>query len=161
MAGSMTDRLKGAALLDINTYEEVEHDQTATAQAGGVVVLHAIAAAIGGWQLGMANALSMSLASLVGWAVWAFVTYFIGTRLFNGTATWGELLRTLGYAHAPGLLLVLGILPIIGWVVWPVVAIWMLVAGFIAVRQALDVGNGQAFLTVILGWGLLFSEGEP
>ena len=79
----------------------------------------------------------------------------MGDKLFGGTASWGELLRTLGFAHAPSLLLVLAVLPILGWAVRGVVGIWMLVAGFIAVRQALDFGNGKTFLTVVVGWVLV------
>src|SRR5207253_4692176 len=92
------------------------------------------------------------LSELIGWAVWAGVTYFIGVTLFNGKATWGELLRTLGFAQAPGIFLVLGIIPILGWLVRLVVGIWLAITGFIAIRQALDVSNGKAFATALVSW---------
>lgn len=76
----------------------------------------------------------------------------IGGWLLGGTATWGEMLRTIGFAHAPGILMVLAVVPLLGWGVEVVVGIWMLVAGVIAVRQALDFGTGKALATVFLGW---------
>lgn len=152
MAGSMVERMKGAALLEISTYEEVEHDATATMQAAGVVVLAAVAQAVGNWDLGLTTALTGALAALLSWGVWSGVTYLIGDKLLGGTATWGELLRTVGFAYTPGVLGFLGILPLVGWAVGLVLAIWMLIAGIIAIRQALDFSTGKAVLTAVLGW---------
>jgi hypothetical protein len=152
MAGSLVDRMKGAALLSVDTYEEVEHDQDATMQAGAVVAMVAVASAIGASPLGMVGAVKGALAALVGWLVWAGITYLVGSKLFGGTATWGELLRTLGFAQAPGVLLVLAFFPLLGWILRIVVGIWMLVAGFIAIRQALDFGNEKTLGTVLIGW---------
>lgn len=151
--GGMVSRMKGAALLDVATYEEVEHDLDATGQAAGVVFLVALAQAIGGADRGLVAAGVAGVAALGGWALWAGVTYFIGTRLFSGSATWGELLRTLGFAQAPGVLAILGILPLLGLVTW-VIPIWLLVTGFVAIRQALDIGNGPTFLTILVGWAV-------
>ncbi len=39
MARSFTERMIGAATLDIATFEEVEHDESATGQAAAVVAL--------------------------------------------------------------------------------------------------------------------------
>lgn len=80
------------------------------------------------------------------------MTYFVGTRFFGGTADWGELLRTIGFAQSPGVLYVLGIIPILGGLVRFAVMIWILVAGVIAIRQALDFSTGKAVLTAVLGW---------
>lgn len=149
--GPLVPRLLGAATFDVATYEEVEHDTAATGQAAGVVVMVAVARAIGESGDGLGSALLAAVAAFLGWGIWAGVTYLVGTRVFDGTATWGELLRTLGFAQAPGLLFILGVLPLMGLVLW-VVPLWMLVTGFVAVRQALDVGNGATFLTLLLGW---------
>lgn len=152
MARSITDRMMGAATLDVATYEEVEADTTATGQAATVVVLAAIASAIGAMGHGGIGIISMLIGTLLGWAVWSWITYFVGTRLFGGTATWGELARTIGFAQTPRILLVLGIVPVIGRLVGFAVAIWVLVAGVIAIRQALDFTTGKAVLTAIIGW---------
>lgn len=150
--GSLFARMKGAAFLDVDTYEEVEHDSTATAQAAGVVAMVAVARAVGALDGGITAIVGGAVSALVGWLVWAGITYVIGDKIFDGTATWGELLRTLGFAQAPGLLLVLAIIPILGWFVQFGVGLWILVAGVIAVRQALDFGTGKAIGTVVIGW---------
>lgn len=149
---TMGERMKGAALLEVSIYEEVEADTGATGQAAGVVSIAAVCAAIGG-ALGGPNGLLVGLISvLLGWLFWSGVTYFIGSRLFGGTATWGELLRTIGFAWAPGVLYVFGIIPLLGGLVRLVVSIWVLVAGIIAIRQALDFGTGRALLTAVVGF---------
>jgi hypothetical protein len=149
---SWTDRMKGAALLRIDTYEEVEADHTATGQAAGVVALVAVAQAIGGAGEGGSGILAGAISALLGWLLWAGITYLIGAKLLGGTATWGELLRTIGFAQTPGVLSVLGIIPVLGGIIRFGVAIWVLIAGIIAIRQALDVSTGKAILTAVLGW---------
>lgn len=153
---SMWDRMKGAAMLDIPTYEEVEHDESLTVQAGMVVIIVAVARGIGGIGGGETGIIGGVLAALFGWLLWAGVTYLIGDKLLGGTATWGELLRTLGYAQAPGVLLILGFIPLIGWLVGVLVFFWLLATGVVAIRQALDFSTGKAILTAFLGWILAF-----
>jgi hypothetical protein len=149
---SIVDRMRGAALLDVATYEAVEHDTSATGQAAVVVALAAAAAAIGNAFRGGPGLFGALAGYLVGWVLWSGITYFIGTRVFAGTATWGELLRTLGFAQAPGVLLVAAIIPGFGWLVSGAVGIWLLVTGLVAIRQALDIDTGKAVLTALLGW---------
>jgi hypothetical protein len=149
---SIVDRMKGAALLDTATYEEVEADTTATGQAAVVVAIVAVASAIGALRGGGASIIGGLVAAFIGWLIWSGVTYLIGTKVFGGTATIGELLRTIGFAQSPGVLLVLGIIPIVGLLVRFAVWIWLLIAGIIAIRQALDFSTGKAVLTALLGW---------
>ena len=152
--GSLIERMVGAATLDVDTYEEVEHDETATSQAALVVGLVAIAAAIGGIGAGGGGFFAGLLSAFVRWLVWSGLTYLIGTRIFAGKATWGELLRTIGFAQSPGVLFVLGIIPILGGLINLAVWIWLLVAGIIAIRLALDVDTVKAILTALIGWGV-------
>lgn len=149
---SMTDRMIGAAKLDIDVYEEVEADTTATGQAAGVVAIVALCSAIGGIGGGTQAVFGGLIAALVGWLIWAGITYLIGDKLLGGTATWGELLRTLGFAQAPGVLFLLGIIPLLGWLIALVVGLWILVTGIVAIRQALDFGTGRAIATALLGF---------
>lgn len=149
---SLVERMRGAALLEVAVYEEVEHDTTATSQAAVVVGIVAVASGIGSLGTGGAGFLSGILSAYGGWLVWAAVTWFIGTRAFGGTATWGELLRALGFAQSPGVLGVLAIIPILGWLVRLGLFVWLLVCGIVAIRQALDFGTGKAVLTAVLGW---------
>jgi len=140
---SFTERMIGAARLDAGTYEDVEHDSNAMGQAVGVVVLSSLAAGIGSvLYMDLATALIVgTIAALLGWLIWAFLTWIIGTKLLpekQTEADMGQLLRTIGFASAPGILRVLGIIPGIGGLLMLVCEIWMLAAMVVAVRQALD-----------------------
>lgn len=148
---SFTERFIGAARLEIDIYEEVEHDPSATTQAGGVVAMVAASSAIGGLPQGAEGMAAAIMVSITGWLLWAGITYLIGDKLLGGTATWGELLRTLGFAQAPGILLMLAVVPALGLVMLPFVGIWMLFTGVVAIRQALDFGTGRAIATALLG----------
>jgi hypothetical protein len=149
---SIIDRMRAAAMLDIATYEEVEADTTATAQAGFVVTIAAICAAIGAIGHEEFRPLGTLASTLLGWLVWSGVTYLIGDKMFGGTASWGELLRTLGFAKTPYVFLVFGIIPVFGYLVWAAVAVWVLIAGVIAIRQALDFSTQKAVLTALVAF---------
>jgi hypothetical protein len=145
-----------AARLDAELYEEVEHDRGATRQAAVVVVGTALLAGLGSVTgVGIAGLLFVTVASLVGWAVYAWLAYFIGTRLFADTATsadWGELARTLGFAHAPRALLITGVVPVLGAIVGLIVAFWVLATTIVAIRAALDFSTGRAIGTAVVAW---------
>jgi tRNA A-37 threonylcarbamoyl transferase component Bud32 len=141
---SYMNRIMRAAKLDVSLYEEVEADKNAMGQAMGVVVLSSIAAGIGSVGLGGFKGLfTGTLVALVGWYVWAYLAYFIGTKLLpeeQTRADHGELLRTIGFSSAPGMLRIFGIIPIpgLGNIIQLIASVWMLIAMVIAVRQALD-----------------------
>ena len=151
------ERIIRAAKLDVNLYEEVEADKTAMGQAMGVVVLSSIAAGIGTIARGGLGGIFMgTIAALIGWYVWAYLTYFIGTKWLpepQTRADLGELLRTIGFSSSPGLIRVLGIIPGLGGFVFLGASIWMLVAMVVAVRQALDYkSTGRAIGVCVIGW---------
>jgi hypothetical protein len=149
----MLERVIGVFKLDVNVFEEIEHDQGATGQAAIIVAIAALLAALGsgiGASFSDGNFFLSFISTLiwtfVGWIVWSAVTYFVGTSLFGGVADMGEMLRVIGFAYAPQML---SVIPCIGWLVG---AIWSLIAGFIAVRQGLDLDNTKAFFTVVVGF---------
>jgi hypothetical protein len=151
------DRIIRAAKLDVNLYEEVEADKGALRQAMGVVVLSSIAAGLGSIErIGFSGILIGTITALISWYVWAYLTYFIGTKLLPEPKTKAdhrELLRTVGFSSSPGLIRVLGIIPGLARIVFLVAAIWMLVAMVIAVRQALDYQSTlRAVGVCIIGW---------
>ena len=151
------DRIIRAAKLDVDLYEEVEADKGAMGQAMGVVVLSSIAAGVGTIAIGgLGGMLIGTILALVGWYVWAYITYFIGTKFLpepQTKADYGELLRTIGFSSSPGLIRVLGIIPGLGPVVFLLASIWMLVAMIIAVRQALDYESTlRAVGVCVIGW---------
>jgi len=152
----LTQRMIRAAKLDVSLYEEVEADKTAMKQAMGVVVLSSIAAGIGTMSMGFQNLIFGTVLALVGWYVWAYLTFLIGTKLLPESETkadHGELLRTIGFSSSPGLIRVLGIIPGLGKLVFTIAGVWMLVAMIIAVRQALDYkSTGRAVGVCAIGW---------
>jgi hypothetical protein len=154
---TFAERMIGAATLDVHTYEEVEADTTAMTQAMGVVVLSSIAQGIAGLtQGGGMGFVAGAMGALIGWFIWAFLVYIIGTKVLPEPQTrsnLGELLRTTGFSASPGLLRVLGVIPFLGGLITLVVSIWMLVAMIIAVRQALDYqSTGRAVGVCLIGW---------
>ncbi len=153
---SLQDRMIRAAKLDVQLYEEVEADRGAMGQATTVVVLSAVAAGVGSGGGGLIALVVGTIAALVAWYVWAFLTYFIGTRLLpepQTRADHGELLRTIGFSSAPGVLRVFGIIPGLMSLVFLVTGVWMLVAMIIAVRQALDYSSTlRAVGVCLIGW---------
>lgn len=96
--GSLVSRAIGAAMLDVDVYEEVEADRTATSQAATVVLAVAVANVVGSWGSGSHG----MFAGVAG----AFIGFGVG--------------------------------------------IWTLIAGVIAIRQALDFGTGKAVATALL-----------
>ena len=158
---TFTERMIGAAKLDVHVYEEVETDIGATSQAMGVVLLASLAGGIGSVGLGTGGLVPFiigAIAALIGWVSWAFVTYIIGTRLLpepQTRADVGELMRTLGFAQSPGLLRIFGSLPGVGPVVLGLIQIWLLIAMVVAVRQALDYHSTfRAVGVCLVGWVL-------
>lgn len=148
----MFERMKHAALLDVHTYEDVEADRAATGQAATVVAIVAVAQGLGSAAQGASGIVTGIVVALLAWLVWAAITYVIGDKILGGTATWGELLRTLGFAQSPGVLGIFAILPFVGGLIRLGIMIWVLIAGIIAIRQALDFSTGKAIVTAVLGW---------
>ena len=151
------DRIIRAAKLDVHLYEEVEADKEAMGQAMWVVILSSIAAGVGSIARGgIGGILIGTIVALIGWYVWAYLTYFIGTKVLpepQTRANPAELLRTIGFSSSPGLIRVLGIIPGLAGVVFLVASIWMLVAMVIAVRQALDYKSTlRAVGVCVIGW---------
>jgi hypothetical protein len=152
---TFTNRMLGAARLDRGTYEEVEADTGATGQALGVVVLTGMASGLG-LGAGVTGLVLGTLGTVLGWYVWAFIIYVVGTRWLPepGTrADWGEVLRTVGFANAPGILRFLGVIPALRALVFFVTGVWVLVAVVIAVRSALDYSSTlRAVGVCVVGW---------
>lgn len=144
----------GAALLKADVYEEVEADTNATSSAALVVLLVSLAGGVGAFTAsGVGGLIAGVIIGIAGWAVWAGITFFIGTRLLGTPETdadWGQLARTLGFAQTPGLLMILTIIPPISGSVALVVLIWRTAAMVVAVRQALDYQSTMRAVGVVL-----------
>ena len=153
---SFIQRVFRAIKIDPELYEEVENDKSATIQAASVVVLSSLAAGVGAIHLGVSNFILGPVISLASWYFWAFLIFIVGTKLFPDKQTksdHGELLRTIGFSSAPGLIRVLGFTPELMTVTFIGSSFWMLACMGVAVRQALDYKSlWKAFGVVVLCW---------
>lgn len=162
-------RFAGAFMFDASVYEEVERDPNALAQAAAVIVLGGLARGIGAFpQDGFAGLVASAVLAPVFWLTASLVVFGIGVRIFELSVEYPRLLRGLGFAAAPLVLLVLGVLPMTGlWVVVQIVAHGLAaIALVIAVRQALGVDTVRAVavcvfavavaLALVMVLGILF-----
>jgi hypothetical protein len=164
-------RVVGALKLDPNTFEDIERDPTAMGQAIGVIALAALAGSLGQiWRLGFGTMLMSVVMALILYVVWAVAVWLAGTKLMPDPATkadFPETFRVIAFAAAPGLLGVVSIIPILGWLlmflVIPISWLWSMAAMVVAVRQVLDYTETfKAVIVVIIGfvvglvcWGIL------
>jgi hypothetical protein len=154
---SFGERVVGAMKLDPHTFEEIERDTTAMGQAVGVIALAAVSGAIGNiYYGGITGIISGVLFALIGYVVWAVVVWLVGTKLMPDPTTkadFPETFRVIGFAASPGLLGVVTIIPILGWLLMLAIWLWQIAAMVIAVKQVLDYANiGKAVIVVIIGF---------
>lgn len=154
-SASYADRIRGVLTLDPRTFREVEQDVNANGQAALTVVLAALATGISA-LLGrdwLRDSIGLIVSSVLQWIVFSIVAYFVGASLFgtpNTSVTPGQVLRTIGFAQAPKFFSILGIIPILGWIVGLVVFIWFIVAAIYALREAFEFDTGKAAATGIV-----------
>jgi hypothetical protein len=151
----MIDRIVRAIRLDWTVFREIAQDRDAMKEAAIIVAIVTFLSAVG-TGLGKQNfgsfIVAWLVAILVGWIGWAVLTYFVGTALLKGKTDIPAMMRVLGYANAPHLLELFGFINCIGWAF--MVAGWLLslVAGIIAIREAMDFDTGNAILTAVTSW---------
>jgi len=162
----LVNRMIRAAKLEVDLYGEVEADTTANGQAFLAVIIASVASGIGGGIAGLLlyegaiwflwGLLIGLVTGIIGWLAWSSLAYWLGITIFKGpetSATYGELLRTIGFANSPQLLGLFSFVPHgIGLLIAVGVFIWTLVAGVIAVRHALDFSTWRAIGTCVVGW---------
>lgn len=158
---SIVDRIIRAARLDAALYEEVEADSTATGQAAIVVIASSLAAGLGSmFGAGVGGLVLATTSALLGWVVWAVLIYVVGVKILPEPTTnsdVGEMLRVLGFASAPGLIRILGVVHALSGITMLVSSIWMIAAMVIAVRQALDyTSTARAVAVCVLGFAVQF-----
>ena len=159
----MLARMLGAIRMNVDTYEDVEDDRSATWQAMAVVVIVSICTGVGVMLSGaISGEESVDILRLVfgvilgivGWALWALVTWIVGTTVLKTPATvadWGQLARGTGFAQAPGIFRVFFFVPVVGPLIGLVALIWQIACMIIAVRQCLDyTSTWRAFFVVLI-----------
>ncbi len=151
----LLSRMIRAARLDARLYEEVERDRNATGQAAQIVIMVAIAGAIGALLSGSIWGAVVTIpATFLTWVMWGFLSYWIATSFFSHPqmrTSPGEMLRTIGFAQTPGVLLFLTFIPGLGALVGLVAGIWQFIGAVIGVRAAMDSSTGPAVATVLIG----------
>lgn len=151
------ERMVGAGQLDTSVYESVARDEGATGQAAGVVVLSALAAGFATLgHAGFGSLVMTTIGALIGWLIWAAIIWLVGNKLLSqpdSHADLIQLMRAIGFAAAPGLLRIIGIIPGLGGLVFLIVSVWLLLTTIVAVRQTLGFdSNGRALAVVAVGW---------
>src|SRR3954463_16528191 len=151
----LTGRMIGAMKADVKTFEEIEADPTAMSQAITVIAIAAVAALIGNFfRSGLLGGMVGLVGSFIGYALFSFLVFIIGTKLMPEPATktdFNESFRTIGFAAAPGVFNILAIIPFLGPLISFIVGLWSLVIAVIAVRQVLDYSNtGRAIIVCLI-----------
>lgn len=150
-------RIIRAIKLETRLFEEVEADPNSLGQALFVVILSSLAYGIANLSQEFSSSIfSHIISALIGWFIWSYLVFFIGVKWLpepDTKADYGEVLRTIGFASAPGIIAILGILPLLFSISIMISSLWMLVATIIAVRQVLDYkSTGRAVIVSLLGW---------
>ncbi|RUA16482.1 MAG: hypothetical protein DSY55_04010 [Clostridia bacterium] len=159
--GNLITNMIRAAKLDVAFFNEVEHDESKNQEALTVVIIVGIISAIGaglgqllsnGVLAGLLGFIFGLLLVVAGYYIFAYLSHFIGTKFFGGTADVGEVLRTFGYAYSPQVLGIFAVIPCLGALAALIGGIWSLVAGVVALREAMDFDTGKAILTAVIAW---------
>lgn len=160
---SLWRRMIRASLLEADLFEEVEAEHRSIGQAF-LVVLFAIAAGGLGSALsgnGLRHVAIDLIEPLVLWLAGSVFSYMVGATFLRGPETvtdYREVLRTTGFAFSPGIFRVLAAVPpsTLGFAFTVAADLWMLTAGIIAVRQALDFTTLRAIATFGVSYVLLW-----
>ena len=148
----MLERMIRATKLDVELYEEVEHDASYNTEAGIIVAIVSVLNAIGIAIISSGNRIGAFIGALllglIGWVVWAAITDFVGRKAFGATSDVGEMLRVTGYAQS---VRVLAVIPIVGFFA----GLWSLVCMVVALRQGLDISTGKAIATALIGFVII------
>jgi hypothetical protein len=150
----MIERITRVFRLDTPVFREIAVDSNATGEAAIIVVIVSLLSGIGAGITGhfFSSLISQLILGVVFWALWAVVTYFIGTLVFAGKTTIEEMLRVLGYANAPRLLGFFNFIPCVGPILSLIGAVLSLIAGILAIREAMEFDTGKAVITAVIGW---------
>ncbi len=161
---NLIQNMISAAKLDVNFFNAVEHDESKNQEALMVVIIAAIASALGngiggifsnGIIGGLLGAIYGLVMVVIGYYLWSYLTHFIATKFFEGEGDVGEVLRTFGYSYSPQILAIFAFIPCIGWAIAFAAGIWSMVAGIVAIREAMDFDTGKAILTVAIAWVIM------
>jgi len=160
----LIERIIGAFTFRKEVYAEVEKDTSFSTTAWILVVVVAFLNQLGanargnlvGWLLG---AVVGTIIAVIAFAVGALVINWVGRAVFNADVTFDELVRTLGLAYVWQVVGIIGVVAAFSATLSCVLApllfvawILMMIAWFLATKEALDLEWVQTIVTVVIGW---------
>ena len=86
------------------------------------------------------------------------LVYFIGRSLFRGTGTYPEVAYTFALFYVPLSIVgtLLGIIPVLGWLVGLVVAVAMIYFGYLAVQSSMNLRDTVSSLVTLVLSGVAY-----
>jgi len=161
MQEGMIDRIIRAIRLDPTLYREVADDEDYNDEAYIIVGIVTLLSAFGA---GLGAAISRTSGQgffgaffsdaitrvLLGWLLWAVISYFVGTML-GGKSSIPEMMRTLAYAQVPAFVSVLGFIPCLGFLFVVAGFLLSIGAGVIAIRESMEFDTMNAAITAVIG----------
>jgi hypothetical protein len=157
----LVSRMLRAAKLDASLFEELVNDPSTQAQSVWVVAVFAMASGYGLFsRAGVTAVNSCLVTTFFAWYFWAFSLYIVSTYLFRNTVTKTDrktILRVVGFASAPGVLRLLGVIPQTSGILFLVTSVWMIAASVVGVKIALKMSHtGKAIFLCTSTWLLAF-----
>ena len=148
-----------ASQLDATLFEEVEADRAATAQALVVVAIVSLAIGFGSIDVGADFSVDAliggTVLGLIGWVVWAGITYALATSILRGSRNEADFLavvRSLAFAQSVGVFRFFGFVGLVGDLTIVVVFLWQFLAVVESARELFDYeSNMRVFGVVLIG----------
>ncbi|ULH14924.1 YIP1 family protein [Deinococcus sp. KNUC1210] len=91
----------------------------------------------------------------VEFGIFTGLVYFVGQQLFKGTGTYPEVAYTFALFFVPISIAstIIGIIPILGWLVSFILGLVNVYFGFLAVQSSMNIREqGSAVVTLVLSW---------
>ena len=136
---ALFQRMLRAARMDAQLFEEIVSDPTLQGQSVWVVAIFAMATAFGTFTLISGTAVNIGLlTTMIGWYIWAFSVFYIGTRILKGDSAPPDrktIMRVMAFACAPGIFRLLGLIPKTTTLVFIVTSLWMLATAVFGLKK--------------------------
>ena len=146
------ERITRVLRLESPVFREIADDGDAIGPAIGVAALASAIANLTGSGGIVGRLIAGAIGAVIGLFIWTAIV-FLMSKAFGGKATYGQLVRPLGFSAAP---YALAVVPVLGALVG---AIWSLIIQIRAVRDVNEVGDGTAIAIVLIPFAILFVLG--
>lgn len=151
-AQTLVERLLLALRLDLDVYTQVSADRGASFQAFMVVALSGVFNGVGlARRFGGLGVWAGVFTAIAGWFLWTLVLLCVAW-LFRCRRDGRSLLRALGFANAPEILLVIGGTPLVVWLVRFLVVCWLLAATTVALQAVYAISRRRALAVMLVGF---------